>query len=491
LSGWLPRHLFTFRLAVVTLLGLALRLAYVVHQEDREVIGDGNYYHFLARNLADGAGFINPVSYLRTGVESPDALHPPAWSAVLAVPTWLGFDSYHAHQVFGCLVGTLTVVLVGFAGRRIAGPRTGILAALLAAVYPNLWIYEREIMSETLLFPLVALTVILAYRFVGRPDMTRAALVGVACGLLALTRAEQMLHLIVLLAPLVLLVGGVPLRRRAAWLAAGTAAMAVVIAPWAAYNTSRFQNPVVITTSAGHGLRLGNCELNYYGELIGTRQRRCPDVVPLRGDPSVRDAARGRLGREYVLDHLGRVPLAVFAKEGRTWGFWNPLQQSRLDSARNTSLGVIRAGYAAYYAIAPAAVAGAVILRRRRVRLTPLLAFVAVVVVAVAPTWGQVRFRAAAEIPLVLLAAVAGTALFDLVVRHVRKQHRGTASERAGSGQDPSRTRAGMLRASPRWRPNRTSGRRLHPRARSGADARRRRAEPRLRPPSLLRHAAA
>jgi hypothetical protein len=57
--------------------------------------------------------------------------------------------------------------------------------------------------------------------------------------------------------------------------------------------------------------------------------------------------------------------------------------------------------------LAGLSVAGVVVLRRRKVPVFPVLAPVAAVVIAVAFTYGQTRFRAPAEISLALLAAVA------------------------------------------------------------------------------------
>jgi hypothetical protein len=63
----------------------------------------------------------------------------------------------------------------------------------------------------------------------------------------------------------------------------------------------------------------------------------------------------------------------------------------------------------------PAAAVGVVILRRRRVALLPLLAFAVVVTIGTALTYGFTRFRASAEVSIVLLAAVA----IDVWVRRV------------------------------------------------------------------------
>ena len=58
----------------------------------------------------------------------------------------------------------------------------GIVAAALVAVYPNVWLYEREVMAETLAFLGVATTIWLAYRFRAAPGVTGAVLLGLAVG---------------------------------------------------------------------------------------------------------------------------------------------------------------------------------------------------------------------------------------------------------------------------------------------------------------------
>jgi hypothetical protein len=70
----------------------------------------------------------------------------------------------------------------------------------------------------------------------------------------------------------------------------------------------------------------------------------------------------------------------------------------------------------AYWVLLPFAVAGAVVLRPRRV-LLPLLMPALVVVVATAVTFGDSRYRAALEVPLVVLAAIGATAAFDAIRR--------------------------------------------------------------------------
>jgi hypothetical protein len=69
-------------------------------------------------------------------------------------------------------------------------------------------------------------------------------------------------------------------------------------------------------------------------------------------------------------------------------------------------------GVAAFFVLVPFAIAGAVLLRRRRVALWLLLAPALMVSVTALLTYGNQRFRAPAELTVVVLAAVAGDALW-------------------------------------------------------------------------------
>ena len=84
---------------------------------------------------------------------------------------------------------------------------------------------------------------------------------------------------------------------------------------------------------------------------------------------------------------------------------------------------VFRAGFVAYWMLVPFAVAGAVIARRRRIPIYPLLVFPVVVVLTVLFTIGAVRYRAPAEIPLVILAAVA----LDASIKVLRRRFASSA----------------------------------------------------------------
>src|SRR5262249_18918034 len=146
-------------LALVTVGALVLRLVYAigVHGND-EPIGDGFYFHEQGREIAQGHGFINPLSWIYGRVEVQAAHHPPLYSIFLAIPSVLGFGSPLAHGVVSCFAGAATVALVGLFTRRLAagagrrghdvttasgdGDRAGLIAAVLAAVYPLIWVND-------------------------------------------------------------------------------------------------------------------------------------------------------------------------------------------------------------------------------------------------------------------------------------------------------------------------------------------------------------
>jgi predicted RND superfamily exporter protein len=120
----------------------------------------------------------------------------------------------------------------------------------------------------------------------------------------------------------------------------------------------------------------------------------------------VQEAFYRRKVREYVSDHKSRVPVVVLAREARTWGFFNTNQQITIDQIEGKELITSRIALVMYYALVAFGVVGVVALRRRRVPLTPLLAVIGAVALTVGFVYGTTRFRAPAEISLVLLGSV-------------------------------------------------------------------------------------
>jgi len=399
---------FLVGVLAVAAFGFALRVAYLVHLHGRRIDGDGNYYHVVSNLVAAGRGFVLPTTaashYVRT------AAHPPLWTMTLALFARLGVHSFFSQQVVAAGVAAATIVVIGYAGRRIAGPGVGIVAAAIAAVAPTFFFYDWELLSETLAMLLVAGVLLVAYRFRDRPSVRGALALGVLCGLLALTHSDQGLLVVFLLWPLVLLARGVALRTRWLWLAAGTVAAVVVVAPWATYNTARFHDPVALSTEFGATLAEANCATTYAGPRFGWADAQCRLALPdnLIGpgqDESTRDSALRGDALDFVGDHLGRVPAVVAAREGRVFGWYRPGQQIHFDAARGTPESYVHTGFFVTWALEIAAVGGVVVLRRRRIAVYPRLAVIVTAAIGVAVTYAQTRYRAPADVAIALLAA--------------------------------------------------------------------------------------
>jgi hypothetical protein len=204
-------------------------------------------------------------------------------------------------------------------------------------------------------------------------------------------------------------------------LAVATAVTLVLLAPWAIYNQGRFQHPVPLSTGLGLAAAQANCDPSYYGPHTGWGEFGCAlnGRGSISSDASVADLQDRHIALTYAEHHLDRVPIVLLAREGRTFGFWAPLQQSVLDSQYRSEfpavfanvphpsdLWVGRTALFSLWLLFVPAVAGAVVLRRRRVPIYPVLVFVATIVVAVAVTFGDERYRAGAEVSFVLLAAI-------------------------------------------------------------------------------------
>jgi 4-amino-4-deoxy-L-arabinose transferase-like glycosyltransferase len=404
---------FFVALGATALAGLVFRVLYVLAHAGEAISGDGVGYYRSAHLLSAGEGFVKPDEFLMSqGRDAiPAAIHPPAWTLLLAPMSLLGLDSVLSHQLWACLVGAATIGVVGLAGRRLAGDRAGLVAAAIAAAYPNFWMYERVLLSETLALLLVAVCLLATHSFWAEPSSRTAALVGVSCGLLALTRAEALLIVGLLIVPLVWLRREVDHRVRSKWLALAIGGTVLTVAPWAVYNTARMDHLALLTTNLGSTLASANCDELYDGPHIGWWSYDCLSesaaATAAAGDASAVDLAQRRYALRYMRANADRLPIVVLAREGRTWGLFQPFQQARMDAVGGPDADVILLGLGAYWLLLPAAVAGAVVLRRRGVPLLPVLAVAVTVIVATGLTIGQTRYRAMAEVPLVLLAAVA------------------------------------------------------------------------------------
>ena len=379
---------FRRQLAVVAAAALVLRVVAAVLTMDHEIQGDAQVFGLVAQGLADGDGFSRPFQ------EGPTAEHPPGWEVVLAAANLAGADSELAHRLLGAVLGTVTVVLIGLLGRRVAGAATGLVAAGVAAIYPMLWSADVSLMSETLygVFLVGALLAATARRPVA---------LGVLLALAALTRGEALLLVVLLVVPL--------FWRRWRSLALALAAFALVLAPWTIRNLTSFEEPVLISSNANGIFAGAYCEETFRGDLIGSWRFQCYTPERPGEDESEFFLRQRAQGIEFLGDNLGRLPAVMVVRLARLFDVWDVDQSLFINGAEGRPTRPVRIGIFFAWPLMLLALGGAVVLWRRtdRTALLVLAAPVAMAVAVALGTYGSTRFRFGAEPSIVVLAAVA------------------------------------------------------------------------------------
>jgi 4-amino-4-deoxy-L-arabinose transferase-like glycosyltransferase len=406
------RARFRLLLGAIALAAFGLRVWYVLTLARRNPTGgDPFYYHTQANLLADGRGFSEPFTFALTGRLKPTAFHPPLFSLLLSVSSWFGGTSFFAHKIVASLAGTATAVVVGLVGREVAGARAGLIAAALAAVYPNLWVVDGILMPESLYGLSIATVLLLSCRYRRTPRPRLALATGAAIGAATLVRGEAILLVPILAVPLALAAAR-DWRHRLRQFGVIAFGVALVVAPWALRNAVRLGAPVV-SVNGDEVVGIANCNDTYYGKLVGFWAIRCYAPTPA-GDEVERGAAYRRRGIRYARHHLGRLPYVLLVREGRMWDLYRPRENVSFGLIEGRDRNVTRIGQRVLWVMMPIGVAGLVVLRRRRRPLVPFVAPLVAVILTALLAYGAVRFRIPADIVLVVLVAIVIDAAIDL-----------------------------------------------------------------------------
>ncbi len=396
-------------LGLIALAAIALRAIYLVAFAPlpARVLDDTFWYAFVSDQIYLGHGFSFLAGHgapLSSGFHiGPTAQHPPLYPLALAALRWLGVGTDNLRW-FGVFTGTLTVIGLGMLGRRLAGARTGLVAAAIAAVYPLLIVPDGALLSETLYGPVLVLVLAAGASLARHPDAKRAAMLGAGIGLATLVRSEALALVVVLALPLAW--RGAGGRSRALRLMATVGCALVVVAPWVVRNDIVLGAPT-LSTNDGVTLAWANCAQTYHGSRLGYFDPVCANH-PLAGNEVHQSATLRRQALRYASDHIGRLPIVILARLARTWGLFHPFAGSNSEG-RNPHVSDV--GVVMYYPLALLAIVGAVAWWRRRPELWVLLAPIVLVSLTAAVTFGSLRLRYLAELPLVLLASLGVQAL--------------------------------------------------------------------------------
>jgi 4-amino-4-deoxy-L-arabinose transferase-like glycosyltransferase len=402
---------FAKRLALIVVLAMAVRVVQTLALAPwpPEAFDDQSYYSALSRLIATGEGFVRPGEALGEGLSVPTAERAPVYPAALAAMSAIGLESTDAQRLLGTLTGGAAVLIVGWLGRRLAGPRAGLIAAGIAAVYPTLIAADGALMTESMYGVLAGLSVLTALHALDAPSWRSGALLGAVAGIAALTRGEGLFLFPLLLLPLVL--------RRERLPAAGVACLAfvLVLTPWTIRNTTTFDRPVLVATEAGETIGGANCRPVYFGGQLGGWEVSCIKLDGRKNEAAELNAA-GRQGIRYALDHATRVPLVFAARLARTWS----VPPYAFQAPEGRSPMVMKLGVISYFVLLPLAVAGLVLVRRGPQSAWVVCAPVVAVTLVTLAAYRNLRFRHSAEMVIVLAAGIAIDAL-------LRRRKRGAA----------------------------------------------------------------
>ena len=186
-----------------------------------------------------------------------------------------------------------------------------------------------------------------SYRFVDRPTQGRAFGLGVLAALAALTRAEGLWFIPVLLLPLAWRAG----QHRLRLASSPSLGALVLLVPWTVRNYVAFHRFVPVANS-GAVIAGANNRCAYYGSHIGSWQGGCahvPGETQLSPEIDVSSKQTSQ-GISYATQHAARAVLVAAIRLLRVWSLYDPGYQAIGQAT------LIHVGLWIYYVIAIAAV---------------------------------------------------------------------------------------------------------------------------------------
>lgn len=252
-------------LAATLVGGAVARFGWATQVERPRELRDPVFYMLLGEQVAKGDGYTYPQFDEATGAflgNFPTAYYPPGYPLFLAPFYWVArilpgdISLFGTAVVLNVLLSILLIWLVFLLGRRLAGPKVGLAAAVTTAIWPNLIFYSGIVLTETLFLVVLTLLflVALATPEVARaPGWRRIVAVGALLGLVGLIRPVSLV-----IAPLlVLLWWSDGVARALKRLAVVGTVTVLVLVPWSILSTIRMDSPVLLSLNFGDNLCMG------------------------------------------------------------------------------------------------------------------------------------------------------------------------------------------------------------------------------------------
>lgn len=236
-------------LYLILFLSLSLRIIYLIFYNslpEWNQLTIDNYYHFnWAVNLAAGNIF-GDTTYFR----APFYVYCLGFLfAVFGASLWIS-------RLFGLIIGFFSILLTYLIGKKVFNHKTGLIAAVIHAIYPLTIYFESELLLDPLFMLLLELTVYRLLLWIDKKTFRNAFLTGISMGLAALTRPT-----ILIWAVMLLLLTFIYRREIKAWykqILFFLLALFILIAPITIRNLIVANDLVLISSQGGINFYIGN-----------------------------------------------------------------------------------------------------------------------------------------------------------------------------------------------------------------------------------------
>jgi len=226
-------HLARRWLGFIAGISLVVRVLYVIaFMRGYVPDSDADSYFAIGRAVSKGQGYVFtlPFEFVHA-----TAIRPPLYPTVIAGAFRLFGVHVGVAQGVNIVAGSLAAVLGALIAQRVSGPRAGLCAGLVLALYPPLIANDVTVLVESIAVLLLFATVLLLLD-------GRTALAGVALGLLMLDRASAQWFVVVLAAWVLWRSGWRHTLRM-------VVIVLVVISPWVVRNGVQVGGPVLVATN--------------------------------------------------------------------------------------------------------------------------------------------------------------------------------------------------------------------------------------------------
>ena len=313
----------TMALIAIFLLALVLRslnIATMIHEPDLFTLEDSAIYTGGAKDVLEYGGF------MQEGAEGPEVVteRMPLYIMLLAGVSRLGFDLVTATVILQAALDSLACTLIACLG-GLFDRRTGLLAGVLAAMWPNLLVHSAQVLTDSLFMLLITASILSFAYYVRRPTVATCAVLAFTMGAALMTRTAAQFAPPVLAVVLfaVARLNGMSMRRALLRPVLFCLLVALVVSPILLRNATQFGTVQLTSQSGAHllywvvpptveratGIPRDQTEARLRAESERRIAEREPDLDPFENS---------RILSQLALESLVGLPVMALAKSWAT-----------------------------------------------------------------------------------------------------------------------------------------------------------------------------